>query len=352
MLAFFAFTDVLYGHAIPTPLAFKGIVLSSVLFHTIPLLAATVGDVLRTLAEPGLLLVSIAIAPLVLHSLARDRTLLREGQWSFAVFIFAAAAIGWAVTELSSRAVGWSGNAYDRYGAVLFPTLLVLYAVGLETLQERGLRAYTRALGTLVPAVLALLIVTDKTPLPREGKFSNRTWAYDAGALTQAIVAPTDLVVSTSEMNTFGLAIADRQVLDFWGYTNPAIAHSHLCNGDRYRIAPDEFLRVGPDIYWPYIFTHEPTYDYDSMEIGLAEFHHVNHEGNNLGDMMKVMALYDVVVVMAGERQVVYLVRKERVQLVSGRLAQLGFRLTRTRAFDTDAFRTMYESLPITTFPC
>ena len=68
-----------------------------------------------------------------------------------------AAAIGWAVTELSSRAVGWSGNAYDRYGAVLFPTLLVLYAVGLETLQERGLRAYTRALGTLVPAVLALL---------------------------------------------------------------------------------------------------------------------------------------------------------------------------------------------------
>ena len=47
---------------------------------------------------------------------------------------------------------------------------------------------------------------------------------FYAGWLTQDLVASTPLSVSTAEMNSYGFAIHDRQVIDFWGYSNRDIA--------------------------------------------------------------------------------------------------------------------------------
>jgi len=177
-----------------------------------------------------------------------------------------------------------------------------------------------------------------------------------AGAFTQRYLPP-EFTVSTSEMDTFGLMI-ERPVIDLWGYSNPEIAFSAVCNGNRIRSNDKYFLAVKPDVYWPYWFTSgmdensmTPP-DFDSVEKSLATVHHTSKTGNLLGDMSQVFLEYDVVLIKAKQNQLVYLVRKEALGTLVTSLLNRGFAVSRQRPVDIAAFRRLYDAQTRVSYRC
>jgi len=91
---------------------------------------------------------------------------------------------------------------------------------------------------------------------------------------------------------------------------------------------------------------------YYTAEESLATFHHSSKQGNLLGDMTKVLAEYDMVVVQFGEFNLGYLVRAEkRDQLIQGFLNN-GFRKIQERKYHMDVFRYHYERPRLITHRC
>jgi len=75
---------------------------------------------------------------------------------------------------------------------------------------------------------------------PGRGQFTTgRTDGMFAGTITERFV-PTQFTIATTEQSTFGLMI-ERPVVDLWGYSNPAIAFSKTCSGDRNPVKPPVF---------------------------------------------------------------------------------------------------------------
>ncbi len=237
--------------------------------------------------------------------------------------------------------------AYARYWIAFEASLLLLTATVLSHADRKSpLAGPAILLG--INAIFGFLGLTQPHVL-------GRTDNVAAGAITQRYLAP-GLTLSTTEMNTFGLMI-DRNVIDLWGYTTPEIAHSKVCNGDRIRNNPEYFLSAKPDIYWPYQFSGimDPAValgTFDNAEKSLATFHHTSKWGNLLGDMTRVMAEYDVVVVRTAEAQAAYLVRREKRAILTGGFLAHSFRISRERAFDMRLFRTFYDTQKIVTHPC
>ncbi len=182
-----------------------------------------------------------------------------------------------------------------------------------------------------------------------------RTDGAFAGAFTERFL-PRGYTVSTSEMDTFGLMI-ERPVIDLWGYTNPAIAFSSVCNALHFRNNGQYFLQVKPDVYWPYWFTvgfirEGETTNFDKVEETLAMAGHTSKEANLLGDMSQVMAQYDVVVIQTRWNQLAYLVRKTVSGSLLESLESRGFSVSRQRPFDIVLFHQLYDTEELVTYPC
>jgi hypothetical protein len=176
-----------------------------------------------------------------------------------------------------------------------------------------------------------------------------------AGAFTQRYL-PSGFTVSTTEMDTFGLMI-ERPVIDLWGYTNPAMAFSGVCNGEKIRSNGQYFLQVKPDVYWPYWFTtgflkEDDTANFDNVEESLATFLHTSKKGNWLGDMSQVMTEYDVLIIQTNWNQLAYMVRKSASGALLEGLQREGFSLSRQRSFDLACFQRLYASQKRVTYRC
>jgi hypothetical protein len=142
------------------------------------------------------------------------------------------------IYAVGQTTIGWFGNFYNRYGVNFFIAAFCLAALLVDDLLRRGRTGQATAWIVVLPALSLLVNLTATANPPPKSPLVNREPNFKAGALIQEIVAPTPLSVSTTEMNSFGLAVRDRQVLDYWGYSNPAIAQSPTCNIAHNRSAP------------------------------------------------------------------------------------------------------------------
>jgi len=341
---YYSLFRIAFGHWMPTPIFFKAFKLPMLEMTNWPGFGLTV----LTYFLLGVHLIGAACICATLLAVARRR----EVAGGRAATLLAGYAIGTLplllVYAFTRNTIGdFSFLAYARYWIAFEVTLLLLAAVVLGNADRKSpLVGPSILLG--MNLFFALLALTPPSSLGRTDNVS-------AGALTQRYLAP-GLTLSTTEMNTFGLMI-DRPVIDLWGYTTPEIAHSKVCNADRIRNNPEYFLSVKPDVYWPYQFSGvlDPAVQqgtYYTAEESLATFHHSSKQGNLLGDMTKVLAEYDMVVVQFGEFNLGYLVRAEkRDQLIQGFLNN-GFRKIQERKYHMDVFRYHYERPRLITHRC
>lgn len=360
LLGLFAFgvaTLLLYGHWVPTPIYFKSVSVS--LFWSEP------GTIIKGLARAltrdipaGSILILVATIFVLKAGLEKYRALLVQRPVNLLLATAALSALFAAAYVAASSSSNWYGNEQNRYGMNFPIVLLILLGAALIPMMRLHSRRVAEVTIAAIGAVFALMMLVRSVAPPAwhnllVGTGTNRTWAYNGGALAQAIVQPTTMSVATTEMATFSMAVRDRYVLDYWGYTNPAIAKSKLCSGDQTRVNPDEFLRAKPDVFWSYWFTAtQGEYNYDSVEHAYAFFHHTSRAGNRLGDMMAVFAAYDVYLLRIRDMTYSFLVRKDRRSELQGRLSQLGFRDARSRPIDMNAFTTLYNSVPVVLNRC
>ncbi len=230
-------------------------------------------------------------------------------------------------------------------------------------------------------AFLLVLMVNNLIfkPPPSSEVWVNRHWAADAGYMVRELVTDTDLTLATSEMNTFGLMIPDRHVVDYWGYSNQDIASSTLCNTIRIRVNPSLLLEQQPDIFWPYwMFAYygdyqsvawrhirsrffrlllapnallgddllgDPDYPalayrpdfpetyYDDTELNVTKLHmDIKHQ--MLGHTPSVMRAYNVFYISAENITITLLVHRDKTATLQAQLADKGFELMRERALD------------------
>lgn len=338
-----------YGHFPSTPVTFKQVFLPSLLVDFWQIVWNFPRELINDLGPEGILLIA-ALGFLVgqsWQSVRQDRVL----RWALLATLFAFAIL--VIYALGQATIGWFGNFYNRYGVNFFIAAFCLVALLVDDLLRRGRTGQATAWIVVLPALSLLVnLVATANPPPRS-PLVNREPNFKAGALIQDIVAPTALSVSTTEMNSFGLAVRDRQVLDYWGYSNPTIARSPTCNIAHNRFSATAFLDQRPDIFWPFWFTDTPAANnYDTAETSLALAGHLDRASNRLGDLERVMGLYDVIFLAVRDKRFAFLVRKDSAPLFMQRLGTLGFVQQRQRPFDKAAFDRAYQSVPYFSYRC
>ncbi|HLM14557.1 MAG TPA: hypothetical protein VK362_19340 [Reyranella sp.] len=338
-----------YGHFPSTPVAFKQVFLPSLLIDFGQTVRNFPRELITDLGPEGILLIA-ALGFLIgqsWQSVRQDRVL----RWAVLATLFAFGIL--VIYALGQATIGWFGNFYNRYGVNFFIAAFCLAALLVDDLLRRGRTGQATAWIVVLPALALLVNLAATTNPPPRSPLVNRESNFKAGALLQEIVAPTPLSVSTTEMNSFGLAVRDRQVLDYWGYSNPVIARSSTCNSAHNRFSATAFLDQRPDIFWPFWFTDTPTTDnYDTAETSLARSGHLNRAGNRLGDLERVMGLYDVIFLAVRDKRFAFLVRKDSAPLFMQRVVALGFVQQRQRPFDKAAFDRAYQAIPYFSYSC
>lgn len=178
----------------------------------------------------------------------------------------------------------------------------------------------------------------------------NRVNALGAGGALLGRVIPPSWRFGITEMNTFGF-MNDRDVIDLWGYTNPAIAHSRYRSPVGLKNNPDFFMIARPEIVWlrtadPRTKVHAHFYWWErpqgpEFELAILAF---SRAFNLVGDMKRVLQSYSVYTLVHGAYRTIGLVRNDvREDLTSALLAS-GFGLGGVRPFDMPAFDAVYNA--------
>jgi hypothetical protein len=361
---YYSFCRAAYGTWVPTPVYFKTIRWSMFsMTHKVGALKDILVYFSHGAPVLGLTCLILVLADFLMRGpkaswLAGDRKELSLGLYTLAtmpLFLF--------YTVAHSTLGDYSFQTYSRYWVAFDLTLqLFVLAVLANVDLSWGLRGDEGGSPLLAwrqqAALIAFLCLSIGFTLGNPDAWllfnSGRTDSAFAGAFTETYLPP-GLTVSTTEMDTFGLMI-ERPVIDLWGYTNPAIAFSGVCNGDRIRSNDRYFLQVKPDVYWPYWFTglnaEDKTANFDDVEESFATFHHTSKVGDFLGDMSEVLTEYDVVVIHTKWNHLAYLVRKSVSGALLESLEKRGFSLSRQRPLDLALFHRLYDGQKRVTYRC
>ncbi len=351
-----------YCHYVPVPINFKA--LKPAMLEMLQPLSVFLGLLeYFTIASHAIGLILLLAVARMLWRDGISATMEKAGSHSVLLFLYAAGCLPLLLFYNFTHGIigDFSSYTYARYW-VAFEVTLQLFILSVlgnlrwswsaDTAPSAGYRA---ALILYLCATFPLLL--GQSALSRN---PGRMDSMFAGAFTNRYV-PRQFTVATTEMSTFGLML-DRPLIDLWGYSNPAIAYSKTCNGDRIRANPGYFLAVKPDLYWPYWFTkgyvsetESMTYrygDYDTVESSLAQFHHTAKQGNLLGDMKRVLAEYDVVMVRTESNTLAWLVRRAMRDELLAKLQAQGMQPSRQRPFDMAAFGKLYDTQVSVSYSC
>lgn len=324
-----------YGHWVPTPIAFKSVYPSMITLDGLKVFAVLA---MSGLTQPTHLLALLALV--ASYGFRDDRLVLVRR------VLLPAAAI-YLFYSLTRGVYGdFSGDTYSRYWIgfeqALWLCLMLVIARGVQALETSGLwRERHIVVGRVVPvaviAIVASAIVWDGARGDR-----TRSTLGHAGQIVARIIPP-DFSLATSELNAFGLSIPNHEVIDLWGYTNPAIASSRMLHGYRARSNPEFFLAARPDLY----FAFRELADTRDAEHYLATFGHAARRVNLLGDMEAVLDHYDLVVLRHPQRGVALLVRRDRVEPLRRSLERHAYVASVARPFDRDKFTADYRLEPL-----
>lgn len=343
---------ILYGHWVPTPVAFKSFnlgMLPYLRFDDFLKIADFLHSPLRFMAFA---------AALAGFFLCRSAAYLRLGLLlipMFALFVF---------YTLS----GWNPIYDGRYyfGFEMLLLLMVLMVVeqvanqGSQRWEEgRALASKVTPAGDAVCAASAVLLLISSTVLMaidykaayrytasmQDGwrfYYSERVDGLGVGGQIVGALIPNEWSLSATEMNTFGYMI-DRPVIDLWGYTNPAIAKSGILSLGRIKNAPDFFLSEQPCVHWHRTSKsnrgHDRFYDYANLEDVIGSVPNIGREWTQLGNIASLLKAYDVVFMETSGWQTSLLVRKDLYPELAGRLEADGYRLIASRPIDGEALQ-------------
>lgn len=328
---------VFYGDWIPTPIAFKSVHPSMLQLSGLKEISVMV---MTHVAQPAQFLAIVALAASVWFRDDARIAVLRRLVWPIsAVYLF---------YLVSHTAFGdFTGDIYSRYWIAFYLTLFLILVLNLTSVSSalavRQERAHALVFSRMMPIVVILLgVAAVLWSGARTDVVRNRNDQAQAGQLL-ARVLPANLSVSTSELNTFGLLLPDHDVVDVWGYTNPAIAGARVVNGARIRTNPEFFLSASPDVYLAY----PPPDEFSSVEAYAAGFHHFTKHLNLLGDMHRVLDSYDVVIIRHPGRDLFLLVRRAAQPALRDALTQHGYGQPGERAFDRARFAELYDPQPL-----
>lgn len=337
---YFAAFRMLYGHWIPTPALFKSVYPSMVTLESLKSFAVYA---MAGLTQPTHLLgLLAAMASAAFTADGRHTEVRRLLLPLAAIYLFYSFSRG-VYGDLA-------GDSYARYWIgfemVLFLCLVLVVSSCVRLLASLGRGHDHVVVGSLLPvAVVALVFGAIAWDGQRDYRPSRSTLGH-AGQIV-AEVLPADFSVATSELNAFGLNIPTHEVIDLWGYTNRVIARSRVLNGFRVRSSPEFFATVRPDVY----FAFEELADGRDAEDYLATFDPFVKSVNLLGDMVRVLDEYDIVVVRHPLRSIVLLVRRVRVEEFLGALERHQYAASAKRPFDRERFGAAYDAQELVQYP-
>ena len=174
---------------------------------------------------------------------------------------------------------------------------------------------------------------------------------YGVGGQVVDRLIPETWTLSATEINTVGL-VNDHEIIDLWGYTNPAIANSHIINARKVRNNPDYFLTVRPDVFWFYTQpTRQSAYlgpNLDGLEAltGDPGFSW-SRRYNQLGNMVTVFQSYDGYVIHGDGWTTLMLVKRDLRDSFHKILAGKNYKLTKQREFDWEKLEEYIKSVPL-----
>jgi len=327
---------IAYGHWIPTPIAFKSVYPGMVSPGS---LQALLVYVMTSVAQPTQIAGLLAmVAAFVVTDNIRLRLVGRLLLPMTAVLFF---------YSLTRSVLGdLSGDTYARYWVGFGLTLFLALFFGLAHLASAlGSNAGGRLLLGRLMAAAVILLALSAVLWDGARTVRNRGYLGVAGQIVNRVMPP-GLSLATSELNAFGLMVTDREVIDLWGYTNPAIAQSRLLNGTRVRTNPELFLSLKPDVFFAYEQLTNPA----GAEEYLATFEAFGRPNNLLGDMTRVLDEYDLVLVRHPQRSVVLLVRRAVGGTFREAILQQGYQPATSRDIDRPAFERIYARRPLMQF--
>lgn len=314
-----------YGHWIPTPIAFKSPAFGSIGMAQVRFAA---GHALSTLTLPH----AFAIAAVPLMTRWRDDSRMA----TLRRLLLPMAAI-WLFYQLAGSARDATGINAARYWLGFDVTLALCTSLVLaQLLAAAGAPSAVIARGLVAAMVLACAIAA--TAWSPSTVSSNRSELGYAGQIV-ADALPRGLTLATTELNGFGLAVSDREVIDLWGYTRPEIARSPLRDNEMNRYDPTLFQTLKPDLF--YIYDLDGTADAEAQLSGVS----VRHGVARLGDMNWILSEYDLVGLSHPQQAVVLLVRRESLGAVRRSLEAKGYHQTSQRPIDMDLFRHYHQQL-------
>lgn len=319
-LLYFALFRWFHGHWIPTPIAFKSPALASFGLAQARLVA---GHALSTVTLPHVLALFAVVGMTRWRGDPRIATL-RRLLWPMAGI--------WLFYQLAGSDRDATGINAARYWLGFDLTLALCTSVAVVRWLAPPPGGIVRG---LVPATVVACAVGAATWTPPTVS-SNRSELGYAGQIVAAAV-PRELSLATTELNGFGLAVPDREVIDLWGYTRPEIARSPLRDDEMNRYEPALFQALQPDLF--FVYDMDGTADAEAQLGGVS----VRHGVARLGDMHRILRDYDLVSLHHPQQAVVLLVRRDSLGALRRSLDASGYRQASQRPIDMELFGRYYR---------
>ncbi len=291
---------------------------------------------------------------------------------AYALFVrnFDERGIRWHFLTMGGLFVFYTATAYNPIGDgryyVGFELMLAVYALlfldrrGITIGMARpsvpagsGLRTALRV--SLCLAVVPVLGVT--TLLSDQSRSCGEPAPpYTAGGQIVDRILPASWRVATTELNAFGY-MNDREIVDLWGYTNPAIARSDLfLQRARIRVNPDILLRERPEVFWYRTYEKAKALDRlrfeDDPERAFHFAPNLSREYNQVGHPVDVARDYDFLILTTDPWVTVLFVRNDLTRELLSRLGDSGYLIRKQRRIDTERLKAWFESRPVELFRC
>ena len=254
MLTYYAIYKLAFGHFIPTPVEFKSFSFEIIKQIGITKLIASVYSSFSRFFSDILVVITISFWILSLIYSTKESVDKR-------LSIIKAMSIWTFLFGLFYIVVGARHISYDaRYFVTFFPlSLLVvshfLFKNCICELKLIPVTSLVRKFGLMVIITLTMISSNFYSRLINENSIgaNNETVRVEGltvGAELSDILVDKSWSIATTEMNSFGYMIPNRNVEDLWGYTNPLISKSDVYSKNARKINLDILSNTKPSVIW------------------------------------------------------------------------------------------------------
>ena len=332
LFAYFYTFNYFYGHWIPTPIEFKAFSIDMI-FSFGSFVRIILRATIRLVSDPIFILLFIGFLTTIFIRIEKRNLLVAKtillSFFPIMVFYFLT----------SSHQVNYDGRYYVGFIVILlvynFIYISDFHLLGRiwDYYGKASLICRKKGYALMLSTFLMAVFYYGAFQLTNLGGVRNqmeRVNDLGVGGQIADNILPKDWSIGVTELNTFGFFLHDREVIDFWGYTNPAIAHSDSISQRGVRILPSLLTQILPDVLW-YRTTMSGSGragDFNSQRI-LQQFilsPNVRPEYNQLGNAENILRNYDIFFLINDKWKSTVLVKKEKYSQFVDSIKSHGYR--------------------------